>query len=58
MLEIKNTVVIMVVFIFLKDNGLCGRLAGSSYFCTEESILCMNVCACVMLSACTLHARL
>ena len=34
-LEIKNAVV--VVLIFLKQNGLCGALANSNYFYTEES---------------------
>ena len=41
MLEIKN-VLVVVVFIFLKHNGLCERLADSNYFYTEESITCMN----------------
>ena len=31
--------VVVVVFIFLKHNGLCGRLEDSNYFYTEESIL-------------------
>ena len=38
LLEIKNTVVV-VAFIFLKHNGLCGRLPDSNYFYTEESVL-------------------
>ena len=42
MLEIKNAAV--VVLIFLKRNGLCGRLANQNYFYTEESILCTNFC--------------
>ena len=37
MLEIKKAVVV-VVLIFLKYNGLCGRLTDSNYFYTEESI--------------------
>ena len=39
MLKIQNTVV-GVVFIFLKHNGLCGILADSNYFYTEESTQC------------------
>ena len=42
--EIKNAAVV-VVLIFLKHNGLCGRLAYSSYFYTEESMTCTNFCA-------------
>ena len=41
MLEIKNAVV--VVLIFLKHNGLCGRLAESNHFYTEESKICTNL---------------
>ena len=41
-LEIKNAVVVFV-FIFLKHNGLSGRLADSNYFHTEESIPCTNL---------------
>ena len=40
-LETKNTDVV-VVFIFLKHSGLCGRLADSNYFYAEESIPCTN----------------
>ena len=55
MLEIKNAV-IMAVFIFLKLNGLCGRLADSKYFYTEKSIPCTNFCVLVMLFVCMLSA--
>ena len=55
MLEIKNAVVV-VVSVFLKHSGLCGRLADSNYFYTEESILCVNFCVCVNLFVYTLHA--
>ena len=37
MLGMKNAVVV-VVFIFLKHNGLCERLADLNYFYTEELI--------------------
>ena len=40
MLEVKNAVVML--FIFLKHNGLRRRLADSNYFYTEYSILCTN----------------
>ena len=40
MLEFKNAVV--VVLIFLKHNGLCGRLPDSNCFYTEELIPCKN----------------
>ena len=43
MLEIKNAVVV-VVFISLKHNGLCRRLADSNYFYTEKSILHEFLC--------------
>ena len=39
--EIKN-VVVVVVLIFLKYDGLSGKLADSNYFYTEESIRCTN----------------
>ena len=55
MLEIKNTVLV-VVFIFLKHNSLCGRLVDSDYFYTEESIQCTNFCVHITLFACTLCA--
>ena len=35
-LGIENPAV--VVFIFLKNNGLCGRLTDSNYFYTNQSI--------------------
>ena len=41
MSEIKSTVV-LVVLVFIKYNSLCGRLADSNYFYTEESIPCTN----------------
>ena len=41
MLEFKNTVVV-VVFIFLKHNGLYVRLEDLNYFYRHESILCTN----------------
>ena len=41
MLEIKNAVV-LVVFVFLKHNGLCEILADSNYFYRVESIPCTN----------------
>ena len=56
MLEIKIAVVV-VVFIFLKHNGLFGRLADSNYFYTEESILCTNFCVHVTPFVCMLRAR-
>ena len=52
MLEIKNAVV-LVVFVFLKHNGLCEILADSNYFYREESILSTNFCTPL---ACTLRA--
>ena len=36
---------------------MCGRLADSNYFYTDESILCTNFCEHVMLFACTLHVQ-
>ena len=39
--EIKNSVVVVVIF--LKHNGLCGRLVDSNYFYTEESIAKHNI---------------
>ena len=36
---IKNAAVV-VVFMFLKHNGLFGRLADSNHFYTEESFAC------------------
>ena len=48
MLEIKNAMVVAVVFIFLKYNGLCERLADSNLYTqtytnyTKEKILCRN----------------
>ena len=57
MIEIKNAVV-EVVFIFVKHNGLCGRLADSNYFYSEESIPCTNFHLYITLFACTFRARL
>ena len=57
MLEIENAVVV-VVFIFLKHIGLCGRLADSNYFYTEASIACTNFCVCIVLFTCMLCAWL
>ena len=51
-LEIRNAVV-MIVFIFVKHNGLCGRFADSNYFYSEESILWTNFCVHIMLFVCT-----
>ena len=56
MLEIK-TAAVVVAFIFLTYTGLCGRLADSNYFYTEESIPCRNLRVRVMPFACSLHAR-
>ena len=56
MLEIK-TAAVVVAFIFLTCTGLCGRLADSNYFYTEESIPCRNLRVRVMPFACSLHAR-
>ena len=52
MLEIKNAVIV-VVCIFIKYDVLCGGLADSNYFYTEEPIPYMNNCVHVTL----LHAR-
>ena len=49
--------VVVVVLIFLKQNGLCGRLADSNYFYTKELITCTNFCVCQMLFVCTLSAH-
>ena len=43
---------VVVVFIFLERNGLCGRMADSNYFYTEEPIplhkfLCTRNAVCV-----------
>ena len=54
MFEIKN-IVYVFVFTFLKHNGLCGRLADSSY--TEESISCTHFCVHVMPFTCTQFAK-
>ena len=54
MLEIKN-VVVVVVFIFLKHNGLCGRLVDSNYFYKEESMPCTNFCVHITLFVLTLQ---
>ena len=53
---IKNAVVVAVL-IFLKHNGLFGRLAYSNYFYTEESIPCTNFRVRATPFACTLRAR-
>ena len=57
MLEIENAVVV-VAPIFIKYNGLCGGLADSNYFYTEEPIPCINFCVCEMPFACMLCAQL
>ena len=61
MLEIKSAVVVVVV-IFLKDNGLCGRLVDSNYFYKEESkcvhkflCMCNTVCMHIARTVITLH---
>ena len=54
-LEIKNAVVV-VVFIILKHNGLCGRQADSNYFYTKESIASTTFHVHIMSFACTLRA--
>ena len=64
-LEIKNTVVVLI-FIFLKDNGLCGRLADSNYCYRKQtrnqyrarifSCMCNAVCVYVTCTVVTLHA--
>ena len=50
MLEIKNAVGV-VVLIFLKHNGLCGRLADSNYFYTGinnvHQFSCKRIPVCV-----------
>ena len=46
MLKVKNAAVV-VVFISLKHNGLCGKLDDSNYFYIEESILCMCNTTCM-----------
>ena len=56
MLEIKNAVVV-VVRIFIKYNGLCGILADSNYFYTEEPIPGTSFRLRKMPFACMLHAR-
>ena len=56
MLEIKNTVVV-VVFIFLKHNGLCGKLADSNNHYTKELIPCSNFCVQVTMFVCTLRCE-
>ena len=48
MWEIKNTVVV-VIFILLTHNSLCGRLTDSNHSYTEESVLCTNFYVCVTL---------
>ena len=58
MFEIKHAVVV-VVFIFLKHDGLCvgdRRLEDSNYFYTEESIPDTNFCVLVTSFACRLRA--
>ena len=57
MLEIENDVVV-VVFIFLKRNGLCVILADPNDFYIEKSILCSGFQARLMPFACMLHALL
>ena len=52
-LEIKNAVVVVFI-VFLKHNGLCGRLSDWNYFYTEEWILCMIFHIPVTLFVCTL----
>ena len=54
MLEIRN--VVIFVLIFLKYNGLCGRLTDSDYFYTKESIPCTNFRVRLTPFACTLRA--
>ena len=51
MLEIESTVVV-VVFIFLKHNGQCGRLANSNYFYTKESIPSVHELICTRNAVC------
>ena len=51
MLEIRKTEV-GFFFISLKHNGLCGRLADSNYFYTEESMPCTNFRVCVIPLVC------
>ena len=53
MLEIKNALVLLVVF--LKHGGLCGRLADSNYI--EELIPCTNFRVSVTPFACKLRAQ-
>ena len=54
--EIENSVIV-VVLIFLKHRGLCGRLADSNFFYTEDSISCTDFRVRVTPFACTLFAR-
>ena len=46
----------VVIFIFLEYNDLCGRMADSNYFYTEESIQCTIFCVRVTPFAWTLRA--
>ena len=52
-----KTAVVVVNLIFLKHNGLCGRLTDSNYSYADESIPCTNFRVCVTLFVCTLRAR-
>ena len=59
MLEIKNAIVVVVVFIFLKYNGLCERLADSNLYThtqiTQRKKYCAEIFIQVTLFACMLH---
>ena len=60
MLEIENAMVL--VLIFLNNNGLCGRLTDSNYFYTainnvhEFSCMHNTICVHVMCMLITMHA--
>ena len=54
LLEIKNTVVVIVFIFLIKHIVLCGRLAHLYYFYTEEAIPCTNFRLHVTPFACTL----
>ena len=50
--KFKNPVVVVLV-IFLKHNGLCGRLVDSNYFHVDEPIPCTNFHVGIVPFACT-----
>ena len=57
-LEIKNAVIVVMFYSsYLNHNGLCGRLANSNYFYSEESIPYTDFRVRVTLFACTFRAE-